>query len=111
MSLDFVKGSFGRAGENVLEFKLVNHVGSGSGSISVKVLLDGDDVTDKSMMKIGTQEARRVKPSMYVTSYHNDPVLMTIELDEPVKRDLHKVKVTCYVEMLGSYSAEFEETV
>ncbi len=111
MSLDFVKGSFRRAGENVLEFKLVNHIESGSGSISVKVMLDGDDVTDKSTMKIGAQEARRVKPSMYVTSYYNDPVLMTIELDEPVKRDLHKVKVTCYVEMLGSYSAEFEETV
>ena len=109
LSLDFVKGSFRRAGENVLEFKLVNHIESGSGSISVKVMLDGDDVTDKSTMKIGAQEARRVKPSMYVTSYYNDPVLMTIELDEPVKRDLHKVKVTCYVEMLGSYSAEFEE--
>jgi len=111
LSLDYVKGSFRRASENVLEFKLVNHVESGSGSISVKVLLDGNDVTDKSTMKIGTQEARSVKPSMYVTSYYNDPVLMTIELDEPVKRDLHKVKVTCYVEMLGSYSAEFEETV
>jgi len=110
-SLGYVKGSFRRVSENALEFKLVNHVESGSGSISVKVLLDGNDVTDRSTMKIGTQEARRVKPSMYVTSYYNDPVLVTVELDEPVKRDLHKVEVTCSVEMLGSFSAEFEETV
>ena len=111
MSLDFVKGSFRRVGESALEFRLVNHVESGSAYVNVKVLLDGNDVTTKSSMKIGTQEERQVKPSLYVTSYYNDPVLMTIQLDEPVRRGLHKVEVTCYVEMLGSYSTEFEETV
>ncbi len=108
-SLDYMKDSLRRVSENSLEFRLLNHIESGSGYINVKVLLDGDDVTDKSTMKIGTQEARQAKPYMYVTSYYNDQVLVTIELDEPIKRDLHKVEVTCYVEMLGSYSAEFEE--
>jgi hypothetical protein len=111
MSLDYVKGSFRRVSENVLAFKLVNRIDSGSANINLKVLLDGEDVTGKSTMKIGGQETRRVKPSMHVTSYYNDLVLVTIELDGPVKRDLHKAKVTCSVEMLGSYSAEFEETI
>lgn len=110
-SLGYEKGSFRRVSENVLEFMLVNRIESGSGYINVKVLLDGDDVTGKSTMKIGAQEARRAKPYMYVNSYYNDRVLITIELDEPVKQDLHRVKVSCSVEMLGSYSAEFEAKV
>lgn len=111
VSLGYVKDSLRRVSDNVLEFKLVNHIESGSGYIGVKVLLDGEDVTDESTMKIGTQEARQVKPHMFVTSSYGDHVLLTIKLDEPIKRDLHKVRVTCNVDMLGSYSAEFEGTV
>lgn len=110
-SLNYVKDSLRRVSENVAEFELINHIESGSGYISVKVLLDGNDVTDKSTLKIGVQKARQVKPYMLVSSNYGDRVLLTIELDEPIKRDLHKVKVVCNVEMLGSYSAEFEGTV
>ncbi|MFQ6095545.1 MAG: hypothetical protein ACE5NN_05330 [Candidatus Bathyarchaeia archaeon] len=110
-SLDYVKDSLKRVSENVLEFELINHIESGSGYIGVNVLLDGKDVTEKSTMKIGEQEARQVKPYMFVASSYGDRVLFTIELDEPIKHDLHKVKVLCDVEMLGSYSAEFEGTV
>lgn len=111
MSLDYVEGSLKRVDEDALEFKLINHVESGSGYIGVKVLLDGKDVTDKLTMKIGTQEARQVRPYMFVTSDYGDEVLVTIKLDEPIKRGPHKVKVVCNVEPLGSYTAEFEGTI
>ena len=77
MSLDYVEGSLKRVDEDALEFKLINHVESGSGYIGVKVLLDGKDVTDKLTMKIGTQEARQVRPYMFVTSDYGDEVLVT----------------------------------
>ena len=111
MSLDYMKESLGRVNEKALEFKLVNHVASGSGYIRAKVLLDGEDVTEKSVMKIGTQEARKLKRDMFVTSYYGDSVLFTIRNDEPIAHGLHKVRVLCDVEMLGSYSAEFEGTI
>jgi len=111
MSLDYVEESLIRVNEKALEFKLVNHIASGSGYIQAKVLLDGEYVTEKSVMKIGTQEARQVKPGMFVTSYYGDPVLFTIGNDEPIAHGLHKVRVLCDVEMLGSYSADFEGTI
>ena len=111
MSLDYVKDSLRRVSEKVLEFRLVNHVASGSGYVGGKVLLDGEDVTDKSTMKIGTQDARQVKRDMFVTSYYGDQVLFTISSDEPIKRSLHKIKVVCDVETLGSYTAELEGTI
>jgi len=108
MSLDYVKDTLRRVSQNALEFGLVNHIESGSGYVGVRVLLDGKDVTEKSTVKIGAQEVRQVKPQMFVTSYYGDGVLFTIKLDEPIRRDLHKLRVLCNVEMLGSYSAEFE---
>ena len=110
-SLDYVEDSLNRVDENTLEFKLINHVDSGSGYVGVRVFLDGEDVTDKSTMKIGTQKARQVRPYMFVTSDYGDQVLVTIKLDESIERGLHKVRVVCNVEMLGSYTAEFEGTV
>jgi hypothetical protein len=111
MSLDYVEESLIRVNEKTLEFKLVNHIASGSGYIQAKVLLDGEDVTEKSAMKIGTQEARQLKRDMFVTSYYGDQVLFTISSDEPIKRSLHKIKVVCDVETLGSYTAELEGTI
>lgn len=109
-SLDYVEDSLKRVDYNLLEFKLINHIASGSGFINVKVLVDEKEVTNSSTMKIEEQEATKVKP-MFVTSSYGDKVLFNIKLDEPLKHGYHKIKVDCGVEMLGSYSVKFEGTV
>jgi len=111
MSLRYVENSFRRIDENTLEFKLVNNIESGSGYVDVKILLDGKDVTDKSTMKIGTQESRKVSQYMFVTSNYGDDVIVQIKLDEPIEKGVHNVKVICNVEMLGTYTAEFKGSV
>lgn len=111
LSLGYVRDSLKSPNDSALEFKLKNLIDSGSGYIGVKVLLDGRDVTDRSTMKIGGQNATQVKPYMFVTSNYGDEVLVTIKLEGPKKRDLHKVNVICNVEMLGTYSTEFEGRV
>jgi len=111
MSLRYVENSFRRIDENTLEFKLVNNIESGSGYVSVKILLDSKDVTDKSTMKIRTQESRKVSPYMFVTSNYGDDVIVQIKLDEPIEKGVHNVKVICNVEMLGTYTVEFKGSV
>ena len=111
MSLTFIKESLKRLNENTFQFKLVNNVGSGSGGAGVRLLLDGRDVTERSTVKIGSQEAKPMKPYMYGSVAYGDEILFTIKLDTSIKPGLHKIQLVCDIGGGESFSAEFEGTV
>jgi len=111
MSLTYVKESFKRLNENTLQFKLINYVGSGSGGAGVRLLLDGRDVTERSIIKIGSQEARPMKPYMYGSGAYGDEILFTVKLETPIKPGLHKIRLVFDIGGGESFSAEFEGTI
>ncbi|RJS85216.1 hypothetical protein CW702_01465 [Candidatus Bathyarchaeota archaeon] len=111
MSLRYIEGSLRRINENSIGFKLINYIESGAGYINLKVLLDGEDVTEESSIKIGGQEERKVKPYMFVSSNYGDEVAVTISREKPIRKGPHKIKVECTIDMLGFYSTEFEGEV
>jgi len=111
MSLTFVKESLRKLDESTLQFMLKNYVGSGSGGAGVKLLLDEKDVTEGSTVKIGSQEARQMKPYMYGSVAYGDEILFTVKLDTPIKPGPHKIRLVCDIGGGETFSAEFEGTV
>jgi len=111
MSLTYVKESLKKLNESTLQFKLVNYAGSGSGGAGVRLLLDERDVTERSTIKIGSQEARPMKPYMYGSVSYSDEILFTVKLDTPIKPGLHKIRLVCDIGVGVPFSTEFEGKV
>ncbi len=117
MSLSYVKGSLKNVDKDEdgiadhLQFKMINYIGSGSAYVSdFKVLVDGEDMTDKATLKIAGQAPKPVKSLTYVTAYYGDEILVEIKHDGKIKPGLHRVELSARIEWYP-ISVKFEDTV
>ncbi|HID90912.1 TPA: hypothetical protein EYP44_03025 [Candidatus Bathyarchaeota archaeon] len=89
-----------------LRFKLVNLRGTGGIRLSIKVLVDGRDVTSKTTIQVADQKPRPIKPSIYVYSIYGDELTFEVRHGGEIKAGPHKVRL---VSDIGP--VEFEDSV
>ncbi len=109
MSLPFVEGSLTRIDDKTLSFKLVNYVGTGSATVRIRVLMDGEDVTSKTKVRIGSEE-RSITQPMVVYSSYGENIEFIISSDKPIPAGKHKFRVEISVEspIWTTITTEFE---
>lgn len=110
MSITYVKNSFRKIDEKTIEFKIKNMIGSGNASISPKIFLDNEDVTEKSSMKIRDENFKKIEQKMDIYARYGDEITIKIDLDEPIKAGMHNIKVQINVNwpLWATLASEFE---
>jgi len=117
VAIPYVKGSLkniDKDGDGVpdhIQFKLINHIGSGSVYVSrVQVLVNGEDVTENTTFKIGDSPPRPAKAPGYVSSNYGDEILVEIKHNGKIGPGRHKIKLAVE-SSFGPYVLEFEDTI
>lgn len=96
--------------KNHLQFAIMNEVESGSASIGAKLLVDGVDYTEKATISIENQRLQKLGTYVYISTRYGDKCVIEVDHEGKIKAGKHKVKITVDTP-IGSYSAEFEDTV
>jgi len=96
--------------KNHLQFAIMNEVESGSASIGAKLLVDGVDYTEKATISIENQRPQKLGTYVYISTRYGDKCVIEVDHEGKIKAGKHKVKITVDTP-IGSYSAEFEDTV
>ena len=73
--------------------KLKNNVGSGEATVNIQVFIDGQDVTDRSKLKIGNRDFNPITKNMNVYSFYGDDLIIKVELEEPLQPKKHEAKL------------------
>jgi len=114
MSLRYVKGSMKNVDQDndgtpdTLTFKLINYIGTGSSYVTMKVIIDGKEYTDKASISIAGRDFVKIVPDMFVYSTYGDEI--TIKVDHGGQIELGKHKVVIEGEVAGFHSSiEFED--
>jgi len=110
MSTPYVPSSMKNTDKNHLQFAIMNKVESGSASIGAKLLIDEVDYTEKATIQIENQRPQKLGTYVYISTSYGDKCIIEVDHEGKIKAGKHKVKLTVDTPV-GSYSAEFEDTI
>ena len=110
MSIPYVPSSMKNTDKDHLQFAIMNKVESGSASIGTKLLIDGVDFTEKATIQIGGQRPQKLGTYVYISTSYGDKCIVEVDHEGKIRAGKHKVKINVDTP-IGSYSAEFEDTV
>jgi len=110
MSIPYVPSSMKNTDKDHLQFAIMNKVESGSASIGAKLIIDGVDYTDRATIQIGGQRPQKLGTYVYISTTYGDTCTVGVDHGGKIGAGKHKVKIMVDTPV-GSYSAEFEDSV
>ncbi|MBS7609858.1 hypothetical protein KEJ36_00970 [Candidatus Bathyarchaeota archaeon] len=96
--------------KETLRFKFQNRIGSGSASITLEIIVDGINYTNKASLQISDGIVRSIMPGMSVTSYYGDEVYLMVNHGGKIVPGKHQVKIRLTVDW-ESYETMIEDEV
>lgn len=110
MPIQYVKGSFKKVADKIVQFEIKNTEGSAKVNVSTSVLLDSQDVTGGSSISIKGGKFSKIKENMDLDLLYGDSMILKSELKKPIESGSHSVRIEIKVNwpMWTTFVLEFK---
>ncbi len=93
MTIQYLKDSFKKIGDRVIEYKIKNTEGSAKVNVSPSVFLDDQDITGGTSISVKEGKFIKIRDKMDLDILYGDVITLRSELNKSIEKGSHKIKI------------------